>query len=289
MFAITAITGQVGGALARTLLAQGQPVRAIVRDPAKAAAWAARGCQTALADMADAAALARAFSGCEGVFVLLPPQFDPSPGFPESRAAIAALRSALHQARPARAVVLSTVGAQAPEPNLLNQLGLLEQALADLPLAVTVLRPAWFLENLQWDIAAARGHGTVPSYLQPLERPLPMVSTEDVGRTAAELLTERSAGRRVVELEGPAAVSPRDIAQALAERLGRPVHAQAVPRGTWEAGFRAQGMRHPGPRMEMLDGFNAGWLRFEGTPRRGLVSLQQVVQRLVPERPMTAQ
>lgn len=282
MFAITAITGQVGGALARSLLAQGQPVRAVVRDPGKAAAWTARGCQMALADMGDAQALAQAFTGCEGVFILLPPQFDPSPGFPESRAVIAAVHSALEQAMPARVVVLSTVGAQAPEPNLLNQLGLLEQALAGLPLPITYLRPAWFMENLQWDIAAAREHGFVPSYLQPLERRIPMVSTEDVGRAAAELLAGRWTGQRTVELEGPTAVSPLDIAQALAERLGHPVGTEAVPRGAWEASFRAQGMRHPEHRMQMLDGFNAGWLCFEGSPRQGPTGLAEVVRRLVP-------
>lgn len=283
MFAITAITGQVGGALARSLLAQGRPVRAVLRDPAKAAAWAARGCETALADMGDTAALARAFQGCEGVFILLPPNFDPSPGFPESRALIAAVRSALEQARPQRVVVLSTVGAQTREPNLLNQLGLLEQALIDLPLPVSVLRPAWFLENLQWDIATARVDGLLHSHLHPLDRRIPMVSTEDVGRVAAALLTAPAAHRQLVELAGPAEVSPEDIAQALAARLGRPVRAMAAPRAGWEAQFRAQGMRYPVPRIQMLDGFNAGWLRFEGTPQRGLVTLAQVVQRLVPE------
>jgi NAD(P)H dehydrogenase (quinone) len=41
MYAITGITGQVGGTVARTLLAQGLPVRAVVRDAAKGRAWCA--------------------------------------------------------------------------------------------------------------------------------------------------------------------------------------------------------------------------------------------------------
>ena len=36
MFAITGITGNVGGEVARNLLAAGRPVRAVVRDIAKA-------------------------------------------------------------------------------------------------------------------------------------------------------------------------------------------------------------------------------------------------------------
>jgi uncharacterized protein YbjT (DUF2867 family) len=81
MFAITGITGKVGGQTARRLLDAQQPVRAIVRDLNKGAYWAERGCEIAGADMGDAESLARAFLGAEGVFVLLPPNFDPTPGF----------------------------------------------------------------------------------------------------------------------------------------------------------------------------------------------------------------
>jgi len=49
MYAITGITGKVGGALARALLADGQPVRAVVRAADKGHAWAERGCEVALA------------------------------------------------------------------------------------------------------------------------------------------------------------------------------------------------------------------------------------------------
>jgi uncharacterized protein YbjT (DUF2867 family) len=58
MYAITGITGQVGGALARALLAANKPVRAVVRDQEKAKAWAEQGCEIALANMNDTDALA---------------------------------------------------------------------------------------------------------------------------------------------------------------------------------------------------------------------------------------
>ena len=45
-----------------------------------------RGCEVALADMKDAEALTAAFTGVSGVFVLIPSNFDPTPGFPEVRA-----------------------------------------------------------------------------------------------------------------------------------------------------------------------------------------------------------
>src|SRR5437868_9978638 len=76
MYAITGITGQVGGALVRELLATGQPVRAVVRDATRAGSWADRGCEIATAFMEDAASLAAAFEGAAGVFILPPSEFD---------------------------------------------------------------------------------------------------------------------------------------------------------------------------------------------------------------------
>ncbi|SFO13694.1 Uncharacterized conserved protein YbjT, contains NAD(P)-binding and DUF2867 domains [Variovorax sp. PDC80] len=284
MHAITGITGKVGGAAARALLASGQKVRAVVRDADKARPWAALGCEVAVAGMEDADALARAFAGCTGVFVLPPPCFDPLPGFPEARAVIAAVRQALKEARPARVVCLSTVGAQATQPNLLSQRSLMEEGLSPLPLPLALLRPAWFLDNLAWDVAPARERGVLPGFLQPLDRAVPMVSTLDVGRVAAELLQEDWQGRRVVELEGPARVTQHEIAATFARVLGRPVQAEAVPRQTWGALFREQGMRDPVPRIQMLDGFNEGWIAFEGddaSVRKGRVTLEDVVRQLV--------
>jgi NAD(P)H dehydrogenase (quinone) len=280
MYAVTGITGQVGGAAARALLEAHQPVRAVLRDPAKAGAWRDMGCEVALADLSDRAALADALRGVRGVFLLIPPLFDPTPGFGEIRALVTELRAAIEAAAPGRVVCLSTIGAQATEPNLLNQLGLVERMLETLPVPTTFLRAAWFMENASWDVADARA-GRIRSFLQPLDRTVPMVATTDIGRLAADLLRQGGQGPRVVELEGPAPVSPNDVAAAFARALGHPVQAESVPRGEWEALFRAGGMRYPEPRARMLDGFNEGWIRFEGTPRRGTTTIDAVVAGLV--------
>jgi uncharacterized protein YbjT (DUF2867 family) len=95
MYAITGITGKAGGAVARNLLAGNHPVRAVVRDLRKGEAWAQLGCDLVRADINDAGALTSAFKGAESVFVLVPPNFDPSPDFHEARATAATLRSAL--------------------------------------------------------------------------------------------------------------------------------------------------------------------------------------------------
>ena len=284
MYAITGITGKVGGALARSLLAEGQPVRAVLRDAAKANEWRDLGCDIALAEMEDAASLTSAFTGAAGVFILPPSEFDPEPGFPEARRVIAAVTAALAKARPGKVVCLSTIGADAPHENLLTQRTLMEQSLEEIGLPVTFLRPAWFLENALWDIPSARDEGVLRSFLQPADRPLPMVATQDVGRLAAALLQEEWSGTRVVELEGPARVSPNDIARAFTAALERTVRVETVPRESWEQIFRAQGMRNPLPRMRMLDGFNEGWIEFSEQGRsavKGVTTLDSVIAEII--------
>jgi uncharacterized protein YbjT (DUF2867 family) len=283
MYAITGITGKVGGAVAAALLAAGLPVRAVVRDAAKGQAWAAQGCEVVLAEMNDAAALALAFKGSEAVFILPPSEFDPTPGFPEAIAVIDAVKAALLAALPAKVVCLSAIGAQAEQLNLLSQRTLMEQALHHMPMPVAFLRPGWFMENALWDVAGART-GLISSFLQPLDRPVPMVATADVGHVASALLQQSWQGVRVVELSGPRKVSPNDIAATFATILGHPVQAAAVPRSQWEELFRSQGSVNPLPRMRMLDGFNEGWIAFAGDEASvyaGDVELETVLRQLV--------
>ncbi|ACD20737.1 NmrA family NAD(P)-binding protein [Paraburkholderia phytofirmans] len=286
MYAITGITGKVGGAVARTLLAAGQTVRAVVRDPSRAHEWAEHGCEIVTADMDDAASLTAAFKGAQGVFILPPSEFDPMPGFPEARVVIDAVSTALQAARPEKVVCLSTIGAQAIETNLLTQRTLMEQALRGLPMPVTFLRPGWFMENAAWDVATARDQGMIASFLQPLDKAVPMVATADVGRVAAQLLQQSWSGVRVVELEGPQRVTPSEIAETFARILGRAVVAEVVERDTWELLFRSQGMKEPMPRIRMLDGFNEGWIAFEGEEAgivKGEVELETVLRALVSQ------
>jgi NAD(P)H dehydrogenase (quinone) len=286
MLVVTGITGKVGAAVARSLLSADQPVRAVVRDRSKGAAWADLGCDIAVADVSDTESLTAAFAGAAGVFAMIPPVFDPTPGFPEAMGFINPLRAALERANPGNVVALSTIGADAAQPNLLNVLGRMENALGNLPMPVAFLRAAWFMENAAWDIDSAKS-GIIQSYLQPLDRVVPMVSTEDVGRAAAALLQERWEGRRVIELEGPQRVSPNALAAAFAKALGTSVRAEVVPRDRWESIFRAQGIKNPTPRIQMIEGFNAGWIDFADRgahARKGSTRIDQAIATLVDSR-----
>jgi hypothetical protein len=59
---------------------------------------------------------------------------------------------------------------------------------------------------------------------------------------------------------------------------------QVVPRNSWETLFRSQGMKNPTPRMQMLDGFNEGWIEFEGGEAnsiKGTTPLESVLRSLL--------
>jgi uncharacterized protein YbjT (DUF2867 family) len=287
MIAITGITGRIGGQLAERLLSAGTAVRAVVRDARKGDAWSAKGCEVAVADLTDVDALTKAFRGAEAVFVLPPPIFDPEPGFQEAYTAMTAVRDAVRNSGAGKVLYLSTIGAQARQTSLLSQHTIGEFVLGQLEIPVTYLRPAWFIENTAWDVVSARDNGVMHSFLQPLDKPIPMVAIHDISKLAAELVQENWTGQRVVELEGPSRITPLELGAVLTKVLKREVRVEAVPRGSWEGLFVGQGMRNPNPRIRMIDGFNEGWIDFAsgfaGT-RKGSTTAETVLSEITQKR-----
>jgi NAD(P)H dehydrogenase (quinone) len=287
MYAIMGITGRVGGAIAENLLAQGEKIRAIVRNPEKAARWKDRGAEIAVADTDDPSALASAFAGTDGVFLMVPPNFTPAPGFPEVRKTLASFHAALAKALPKKAVYLSSIGAeQTSGLGLITGSHLLEQTLGDLPIAHAFLRAGWFMENHAWDVTTAKSEGKIYSNLYPLDRKFSLVATADIGKAGADVLRQNWTGTRHIEVAAPEQYSPNDIAQALSSALGRPIEAVAVPRDKWTEFFIGQGMPEgrTEPRAEMVDAFNSGWIHF-GVPGTehftGTTNLSLVIAKLV--------
>jgi NAD(P)H dehydrogenase (quinone) len=287
MYAIVGITGRVGGAVAENLLAQGEQIRAVVRNPEKAAQWKDRGAEIAVADVDDPNALASAFEATDGVFLMVPPNFAPAPGFPETRKTLVSFHAALAKTLPQKAVYLSSIGAeQTSGLGLITSSHLLEQTLGDLPIAQAFLRAGWFIENHAGDLATAQSEGKIFSNLYPLDRKFSLVATADIGKAGAAVLRQQWTGTRQIEIAGPEQYSPNDIARAFSFVLHRTVEAVAVPRDRWTEFFLGQGMPEgrTEPRAEMVDGFNSGWIHF-GVPgtehMKGSTSLTSVVAGLV--------
>lgn len=287
MYVVMGITGNVGGAVARSLLARGEKVRGIVRNPEKAAEWQKQSVELFKADYNDAEALTAAFSGVDGVFVMVPPNFAPAPGYVETRRTLAVLHEALLKAQPPKAVYLSSIGAeQTSGLGLITGSHLLEQTMGDLPFPHAFLRPGWFFENSAGDVASARDEGCIQFQLYPLDRKFSLVATADIGAVGAKTLTQSWKGIRQIEVAGPEETSPMKIAEVFADVLGRPVEAVAVPRDQWERLWVSQGMPEgrTGPRAEMVDGFNSGWIHFgvAGTEHVvGRTPLREVIAHLV--------
>ena len=261
MFLVMGITGKVGGATARHLLAQGRKVRALVRDRAKAASWADQGVELVDGDWNDAAAIERALKGVDGAFVMLPAVWAPSPDFKEAKGVIANYVEALTRAAPPRLVALSSMGANRTSGlGMITALSLLEQGFRDLASPIAFVRAGGFFENFLYGLHVAQG-GTLPVYYTPTNRKSTMVAADDIGAEVATLLIGPAwLGSRIVELGSM--VSADEVAAQLGEVMQRDVKAFAVPRAGWPAAFEQLGIPkgQTGSAEAMFEAVNAGWM-----------------------------
>jgi uncharacterized protein YbjT (DUF2867 family) len=269
MFTVMGITGNVGGAVAANLLAAGKAVRGVVRNPEKAKAWADRGVELVPSAYDDAVGLAKAFAGAEGVFAMIPPDFAPAPGLPDQKRTIAAIRAALEQAKPAKAVFLSSIGSEQPHGlGLITSTHLMEQEMRTLDLPVAFLRAGSFMENWLGALDHIRATGEMPFFYAPLERKYPLVASQDIGMAGAKVLQESWTGERVIEVDGPkGGTDLHDTATAFGEALGRQVKAVQLPEVAWQSVLETMGMPadRTGLYIEMVKSFNSGWIHF-GNP-----------------------
>lgn len=269
MFLVTGITGKVGGATAQKLLEMGKPVRALVRDETKVAAWAAEGVELVKGEWEDAASMSRALEGVEGVYLMMPPTQTPSRDFHEAKAILASYQEALAKSAPPKLVALSSIGGEKPSGlGLITVAHLLEDALGEMPFPVAFVRAGSFFENYLFGLQVAQG-GTLPIFYAPTDRQIPMIATKDIGAEIAKLLTSEWSGKRVIELGSM--VSPDELASQLGEVLQREVKAQAVPRQAWSEALQQMGLPKDGTWAyeEMMEGVNSGWIAFgaENTER----------------------
>jgi NAD(P)H dehydrogenase (quinone) len=284
MYAIMGATGQSGGAVVDALLRRGQRVRAVTRNPAKAAALEARGVEIARADAADPQSLAQAFAGVRGAYVLNVPDPGSSSVRADARRVSAAIAEAVRRAQVPHVVALSSTGAHLAEgTGVIRALYDFEAALRGAAASTTFLRPTYFMENWGALIDVARQQGVLPSLRQPIDGKHEIVSAIDVGRTAAECLAEPRDG--IVNLIGPQEYSSQDAAAALATLLGRNVDAVPVPQEAAVPTLMAAGLSadYASEMAGMYQGINTGRVVFEpvGAMRRGAVTLIEALRPLV--------
>lgn len=242
-FAVVGAGGKVGYATATTLRETGVPVRAILRDKAKATRLSEIGCEIAVADLQDSGALATAIGDADVVQIILPPPFQAEDPAREMREMIETLASALESVRPKRVLAVSDYGAHIPDDiGMPTMYRTFEERISKLSGCHKVLlRSAEHMQNWVRAIPAAMASGTLPSFHDPVDLLFPTISAPDLGVIAADLLLrpmgEKENDIEIVHAEGPRRYSAIDVGVALSELLGREIRAQVVPRAQWKEGF----------------------------------------------------
>lgn len=283
MYAITGITGHVGGTTARALLTGGMPVRAVVRDVAKATVWSERGAEVAVADFTDRTALTTALTGCRGAFVMLPtiPTFTDT----DHRRMADSIAAAVAGSGVPHVVMLSSIGADlAAGTGPVRWLHHLENRLRETGVLLTVLCAPHFQEKAEAVLDAAIGSGRYPVFGDSADLPVPMVATRDVGTAAALGLISPPSASEVVYLDPPS-YTERQVAEVLGDLLGTALDVVTIPRVGWLDAITRAGVPPPlaAELVELHDAGNRGLLQPRGDRRhRCTTELHETLRQVVP-------
>ncbi len=257
MYTVIGITGKTGGTAAKALLAQGQKVRGVVRNVAKAVEWRELGAEIVAAELSDKEQMARALEGSEGVYIMLPTYFEARDLFSENTRDLASLKHAVMTSGVRKVVFLSSIGAERDTgTGAIFKLHEMEETFSSLPISTAAIRASWFMENFHGLIPSARETGVLWSLLDPLDLRVPMIATKDIGTLAADLLQQTWSGHRVIELAAEPALSPLDVASAFSKVFGREISPTVVPRDQWIATYQSWGLtpRSSEAMAEMIEG-----------------------------------
>ncbi|GES40895.1 NAD(P)-dependent oxidoreductase [Rhizobium dioscoreae] len=289
MHAILGATGNVGRTTITTLRKADVAVRAILRDGSKAQAFSDLGCEIAIADIHDREALATAFKGVSAVQIICPVDIRAVEAYSSMKRVVDCLGEALMAARPRTILAISDYGAQHSSGTGVTLIfHALEARLRQLEARrLILLRSAEHMENWARLAKLAAESGRLPSFYDPLTKPLPTISAHDVGLLAAELLLEKQdAALRIVHAEGPRRYTPNDVATAIGSLTGRDVVAQLLPESQWQAALIGAGLSEDYARLlvELYAAHNAGRIDAEqdvGEIRRGRSEIAEVLGRIL--------
>ena len=282
MFAILGATGKAGRASIKRLRAADKPVRAVMRDAARAEEFIAMGCETAIADHRDAASLRAALAGATAVQAIIPMSVAVEDAVADMDAMIDNVAAAIEDARPETVLAISDYGAQNPTgTGLTLTFHRIEQRFGALSANLIFLRSAEHMQNWARQFAIAAKSGVMTTLHHPLTKIFPTVSAADVGDAGAELLmAPQSSSPRIVHIEGPRRYTPLEIANAASAALGRAIEMRELPRDQWLQTFAHAGMSASYAKLveELYDTHNAGGIEVEegGEARRGATELADV-------------
>ncbi|MGY0061905.1 NmrA/HSCARG family protein [Streptomyces sp. LZ34] len=227
MITVLGATGGQGGAVTQALVASGQGVRAVVRDPAapRARRLAEQGVDVVPGELSDARSLTAAFDGSSAAFAVTTP-FE-SGTDAEVRQGQAIIEAA-GRAGLAHLVLASVASANRSTgiPHFESK-ARIERLLTETDLPATVIAPTYFFENALGGLDEI-AQGTL-SLAVPADTPLQQIARRDLGAVVAAVIADPGQwiGRRM-EVAGDAP-TPRQMAQAITAAAGGPVEYRHVP------------------------------------------------------------
>ncbi|HEY1197220.1 MAG TPA: NmrA/HSCARG family protein [Thermoplasmata archaeon] len=227
---VSGVTGNQGGAVARSLLRRGFTVRGLSRDPTKAAPSQHPGVSWVKGDLHDGQSLAGPLEGAEGFFIVTTPYVRGWGQPPDLEAEVKAGVSALEAAKRAGTphVVLSTI---ASAGSVQGPTGIghfdskvrIEEKARQLSVPLTIVRPSYFMENHlnPWALQGIRG-GVISLPVKPTTR-IQMVAVRDIGEIAARAFEDPNARvGKSVDLAGDRKTLP-EVADLFSKKLAVPV------------------------------------------------------------------
>jgi uncharacterized protein YbjT (DUF2867 family) len=266
MYVVTGATGHTGSVVAEKLLAKRESVRVIGRDERRLDRFKQKGAEAVVADVADASAIARAFSGAEAAYVLIPPNIS-SPNVRAYQDRVNdALAAGLANNSVRHAVVLSSVGADKAEGTgpVVGLYGLEQELGAIAGLNTLFLRAGYFMENIMPQVSVIQSQGFMAGPVRP-DLALPMIATRDIGAFAAEALARRDFhGSQRRELLGARDVTYAQVAKVVGAAIGKPdLQYKQLPAAQLKPVLTQMGMS---PNMadtllEMAEALNSGHMR----------------------------
>ena len=261
MYVILGASGNTGSIIANSLLSAGKVVRVVGRDPGRLQRFVDKGAEAFTADLSDAAALTKAFSGARAAYLLLPPAKSPEEQARDSDGiAKAVKKSGLRYA-----VHLSSYGAHVPEgTGPVTGLHSSEQKLNAINgLNVLHVRAAYFMENNLAAIGMIHRMGIFGNALLP-DVKLPMAATRDVGNYVAQRLLDLDfSGKQTREVLGERDLSMTETTAVIARGIGKPdLRYQQFPYDQVQQALTQLGVPPKGAAMyiEMYKSINAGVL-----------------------------
>ena len=229
---VTGATGTIGRDVAKILSENAVPIRAGVRDQAKARKQFGADIALATFDFEDAASFPGALKGVEKVF-LLPPLM------PNQVEVTNAFVDAAKRAGVRHIVKLSAIGADASPPYTFGKWHAAnEQHIRESGLAFTFLRPNSFMQNFITYFPPRNG----AIYLPWGTGTASFVDTRNIASVAAEVLTSDGHEGKIYTLTGPAALGIAEVAQILSEAAGREFKYVDVPEDAARDGMLQAGV-----------------------------------------------